>query len=122
DHAYWGIEASGAASGGVAGYAEYLGTLGTETTVWPDVLTLGARVALGMGGGGDVDVGGGLLVKAGVYGTVRLTREPQGSFRALHAAASLNWILDDPTDFTAPARNTRTEWVAGIERYSAQRN
>jgi len=134
DHAYWGLEASGASSGGVAGYAEYLGTWGTETTVWSDVLTLGGRVALGMGGGGDVDVGGGLLVKAGVYGTLRLTRElglsleggytraPQGSFRALHAAASLNWILDDPTDFTAPARNTRTEWIGGVERYAALRS
>jgi hypothetical protein len=133
DHAYWGLEAAGAASGGVGGYAEYLATLGTETTVWPGVLTLGGRVALGMGGGGDVGVGGGLLMKAGVYGTVRLTRElglsleggytaaPQGSFKALHAAASLNWILDDPSDLTAPPRNTRTEWVGGAERYNAQR-
>lgn len=133
DHAYWGLETAGAASGGVGGYAEYLGTIGSETTVWPGVLTLGGRVALGMGGGGDVDVGGGLLMKAGAYGTVRLTRElgltleggytaaPQGSFRAVHAAASLNWILDDPSDLTAPPRNTRTEWVGGIERYKAQR-
>jgi hypothetical protein len=133
NHVYWGIEASGAASGGVAGYAEYLGTLGAETAVWSDVLILGGRVALGMGGGGDIDVGGGLLAKAGLYGTVRLsrslgltleggmTRAPQGTFRALHAAASLNWILDDPTDLTAPPRNTRTEWVGGVERYQAQR-
>jgi hypothetical protein len=133
DHLYWGIDAAGAASGGVAGYAEYLGTIGTETTVWPDALTLGARFALGMGGGGDVGVGGGLLMKGGVYGTVRLTRElglsieggytraPQGSFKALHAAASLNWILDDPNDLSAPLRNTRTEWVGGMERYDALR-
>jgi hypothetical protein len=133
DHAYWGLEASGAAKGGVAGYAEYLGTLGTETTFWPNVLTLGARVALGMGGGGDVGVGGGLLAKAGVYGTVRLTRElglsleagytraPQGTFRAVHGAASLNWVLDDPIAITAPPRNVRTEWVGGIERYDALR-
>ena len=133
DNLYWGVEAAGAASGGVAGYAEYLGTLGTETTVWSNVLTLGARAALGMGGGGDVDVGGGLLAKAGVYGTVRLTRElgfsleggytvaPQGTFKAWHAAASLAWILDDPTDLTAPARTARTEWVGGVERYAALR-
>lgn len=133
DHLYWGIEAAGAASGGVAGYAEYLATLGTETTVWPNMLTLGARMAVGMGGGGDVGVGGGFLLKGGVYGTVRLTRElglsieggvtraPQGSFKALHAAASLNWILDDPTDVTAPLRNVRTEWVGGVERYDALR-
>jgi len=133
DNLYWGVEAAGAASGGVAGYAEYLGTLGTETTVWSNVLTLGARAALGMGGGGDVDVGGGLLAKAGVYGTVRLTRElgfsleagytiaPQGKFKAWHAAASLAWILDDPTDLTPPARTARTEWVGGVERYAALR-
>ena len=132
DHAYWGLEAAGAASGGVAGYAEYLATLGTETTPWSHV-TIGARMALGMGGGGDVSVGGGLLVKGGVYTTVRLTRDlglsleggvtaaPQGDFRALHAAASLNWILDDPSDVTAPERTTRTEWVGGAERYLALR-
>jgi len=133
NHSYVGLEGSGAGSGGVAGYAEYLGTAGAETTVWPNVLTLGGRVAIGMGGGGEVDTGGGLLMKAGVYGTLRLARElglsleagytraPQGSFRATHAAASLNWILDDPSDLTAPPRNTRSEWVAGAERYSAQR-
>jgi hypothetical protein len=49
------------------------------------------------------------------------TRAPQGSFKALHAAASLNWILDDPSDMTAPPRNTRTEWVGGVERYDALR-
>jgi hypothetical protein len=134
DHAYWGIETSGAATGGVAGYAELLGTAGSEVTVWPDVLTLGGRVALGMGGGGDVGVGGGLLTKAGVYGTLRLTRElgltleagltraPQGSFNARHAALSLNWILDDPSDLTAPPRNTRTEWAGGLQRYDALRS
>jgi hypothetical protein len=133
DHAYWGLEAAGAASGGVGGYAEYLATLGTETPVWPGVLTLGGRVALGMGGGGEVGVAGGLLMKAGLYGTVRLTRElglsleggytaaPQGSFKALHAAASLNWILDDPSHLAAPPHNTRTEWVGGAEHYNAQR-
>lgn len=133
NHAYWGVEAGGAVSGGVGGYAELLGTLGTETTFWRG-LTLGARVAVGMGGGGDVDTGGGLLMKAGAYGTVRLARElgltveagltgaPQGSFRAVHAAASLNWILDDPTDLTAPPRHTRTEWIGGVERFDAQRN
>ena len=133
NHAYWGIEAAGATSGGVAGYAEYLFTAGTETSLWGDSLVVGTRAALGMGGGGDVSVGGGLLLKGGVYSTLRLTRDlgltleggytaaPQGRFRALHAAASLNWILDDPSDVTAPDRTTRTEWVGGVERYNAAR-
>ncbi len=133
DNDYWGVEAAGAGSGGVAGYAEYLATLGTERAVWADRLTLGGRVALGMGGGGDLSVGGGLLAKAAVYGIVRIsrdlglsieggyTRAPQGNFSALHATAALNWILDDPSDLTAPVRTTRTEWVGGVSRYKAAR-
>jgi hypothetical protein len=133
DHLYWGVEAAGAASGGVGGYAEYLGIVGTETAFFSQALTLGARVALGMGGGGDVGVGGGLLLKGGLYGTLRLarslgvsiegglTRAPQGSFSALHGSASLVWVLDDPSDITAPPRTVRTDWVAGAERYNAAR-
>ena len=133
DNAYWGVEAAGAGSGSVAGYAEYLATVGTERAVWGDRLTLGGRVALGLGGGGDIGVGGGLLAKAAVYGIVRLshdlglsleggtTRAPQGSFRALHGSVALNWILDDPGDPSAGSHSTRTEWVAGVSRYQAAR-
>jgi hypothetical protein len=133
DNNYWGIEAAGAGSGGVAGYAEYLATLGTERAVWADHLVLGVRGAVGMGGGGDVSVGGGLLLKGAAYGIVRLTRDmgltleggytraPQGRFRALHATAALNLILDDPYDTSAPARTTRSEWVGGVSRYQAAR-
>jgi hypothetical protein len=133
DNNYWGIEAAGAGSGGVAGYAEYLATLGTERAVWADHLVLGVRGAVGMGGGGDVSVGGGLLLKGAAYGIVRLTRDmgltleggytraPQGKFRALHATAALNLILDDPYDTSAPARTTRSEWVGGVSRYRAAR-
>ena len=133
DNNYWGIEAAGAASGGVAGYAEYLATLGTERAVWRDQVVLGARVAAGMGGGGDVSVGGGLLLRGAAYGIVRLTRDmgltleggyttaPQGRFRALHATAALNLILDDPYDTSAPGRTTRSEWVGGASRYKAAR-
>jgi hypothetical protein len=134
EHAYWGVEATGAASGGVGGYAEYLATAGTETMVWPGRLTLGARGAFGMGGGGDVGVGGGLLLKGSVYGTVHLTpvfgvlleagvvRAPQGSFKATNASASLVWTLDAARDEAAPIRHTRMEWVGGVERYNAQRS
>ena len=137
DNNYWGIEAAGAGGGGggggVAGYAEYLATLGTERAVWADHLVLGARGAVGMGGGGDVSVGGGLLLKASAYGIVRLkhdmgltleggyTRAPQGRFRALHATAALNLILDDPYDSAAPGRTSRSEWVGGVSRYKAAR-
>lgn len=133
-HRYWGLEAAGAASGGVSGYAEYLGTLGTEYGVAGDRLTLGARVAAGMGGGGDVDVGGGLLLKAGAYAIARLgidlgltaelgwAQAPQGSFKALYGTVALNWVLDDRSVSSAiPARTTRMEWVGGVERYPAAR-
>ncbi|WP_295639073.1 hypothetical protein [uncultured Methylibium sp.] len=133
DNAYWGLEAAGAASGGVSGYAEYLGLLGTEYGVAGDWLTLGGRVAVGMGGGGDVDVGGGLLLKAGAYAIARLgvdlgvtaelgwAQAPQGSFKALYGTVALNWILDDRTGSAIPARTTRMEWVGGVERYAAAR-
>lgn len=132
-YTYWGIEAAGAARGGVAGYAEYLGTLGAEVPVGSERLRLGGRVALGMGGGGDVPTGGGLLLKAALHGTVRLspalgltleagvTRAPQGSFEARHASAALNWHFDAPRPDGTPAPATRTEWAAGIERYNAVR-
>lgn len=132
-HPYWGIEAGGAASGGVAGYAELLATLGTEALFWDRRVALGARAALGMGGGGGVDTGGGLLAKGSVYGTLRLSRDvgltleggvataPNGSFRASFGAASLTVILDDPYDVKVPARTTRTEWALGVERSDALR-
>jgi hypothetical protein len=90
-------------------------------------------LAAGMGGGGDIDTGGGLLLKGTVYGTVRLGRDlgltleaglaraPQGSFKAVQTSASLNWILDDPSDVTAPGRVHRTEWIGGVEHYNAVR-
>ncbi len=127
--AYWGLEATGAASGGVSGYAEYLATIGAETR--SGGFDLGARLALGMGGGGSVDTGGGLLWKAGAYAVLPLSpsfgltveggyaRAPQGSFRAPYGTLALNWRLEPATGAAgAPAR---MEWVGGIESYPAAR-
>ena len=133
-NAYWGVEANGAATHGVAGYAEYLGTIGVETELLPNRLTLGSRVALGMGGGGRISVGGGLLAKASVYSVLRLTDDvgisleggaalaPRGDFRAWSAAAGLVWALDGPTGASTPARPVRTDFSAGVERYDAVRS
>ena len=86
-----------------------------------------------MGGGGDVPTGGVLLVKAGLYGTVRLTdtlgltleggrvRAPQGSLDANYASATVNWHFDAPNRGQASATPSRTEWVAGVETYDAPR-
>ncbi len=132
-YTYWGLEANGAASGGVAGYAEYLATVGAETPMFTEDVHVGARLALGAGGGGDIDVGGGLLGKASVYAALRvsrrfgialeggLTRAPQGSFKGAHGSANLIWILDDPNDVAGPTEVTRTEFVGGMEQYDAAR-
>lgn len=131
---YWGLEANGAAQSTVAGYAEYLGTLGAETELVRNRITLGGRVAVGMGGGGGIPTGGGLLAKASLYSVVRLSDEfglaleggvtsaPRGAFRAAHVAAGLVWALDGPGTGGAPARPVRTDFSGGVERFDAARH
>lgn len=132
-YAFWGLEANRAGRGGVGGYAEFLGTVGIENEIVRDALTVGARVGLGMAGGGGVSTGGGFLVKTGVYGIARLgndlglaleagaARAPNGSFRALQASAALVWALDGPGRTGAAARPVRTDFSAGVERFDAPR-
>jgi len=133
DNGFWGVEANRAVRGSVGGYAEFLGTVGLETELVRDRLTLGGRVAVGMGGGGGVSTGGGLLAKAAVYGIVRLsndlglglelgaTRAPNGNFRAVQGSASLVWALDAPDGGGTPARPARTDFAVGVARYDAPR-
>ena len=133
-NAFWGLEANRAGRGGVGGYAEYLGTLGVEGEAIRDVLTVGTRAAVGMAGGGGVSTGGGLLVKAGVYGIFRLgndlgvlleggvARAPNGNFRAAQASLGVVWALDGPSNTGLAARPTRTDFSAGAERYVAPRS
>ena len=130
---YWGVEAAGATQRTVAGYAEYLGTLGYEAEVVRGHLNAGARIALGMGGGGGLRTGGGFLAKASVYGIVRLTNDlglaleagyvdaPSGEFRAALASASLVWSLDGPDPAGGAARPARTSFGSGVERFRAVR-
>ncbi|WP_418314943.1 hypothetical protein [Piscinibacter sakaiensis] len=130
---YWGLEANVGAQGGVTGYAEYLATVGVESGIGDQTFTLGGRLALGMGGGGDVSTGGGLLGKAALYSAVRLTRDlaagvevgvtraPQGNFKAVHGSASLMWIFDDAGNVFSPSRTTRMDFSAGIEQFDAGR-
>jgi len=127
---YRGIEVSGAVSGGAAGYAEFLGTLGAETPVWDDRLAVGARFAIGMGGGGAVPVGGGGLIKLGAYATADLSRythfsleggyadAPSGDFRATYGSADLVWDLDHPYSSARKGTVTGNEWMFGTEHYS----
>jgi hypothetical protein len=128
-HFFAGLEAAGANTGGVAGYAEFLATAGIETPLLDNHLTVGTRVALGTGGGGTVSVGGGILVKAGAYATANLTRNfhisleggiagsPQGNFRATYETLGLHWDLDHPFNTGSPSRLVVNEWVAGSQHY-----
>lgn len=133
---WFGVEAAGAGSGGVAGYAQVLGTAGLRWPVVGDRLSLGARLGLGAGGGGDIDTGGGALLQADVDATLRLTptlglgleagleRSRNGHFDARTATVSLAWWLDAPRAGWAGAplaEPARTEFAAGIERYDAAR-
>lgn len=132
-NAFWGIEANRAARGGVGGYAEVLGTVGLESEVVRDRVTLGGRVALGAGGGGGVATGGGLLAKAAVYSVVRLSNElgvaleagaaraPNGNFRAVQGSAALVWALDSPDSSGTAARPSRTDFSAGAVSHDAPR-
>jgi hypothetical protein len=124
---FGGLEANGAASGGAAGYAEFLGTLGLEWSLFSDTLTLGGRAALGMGGGGDLPTGGGLLAKAALDASLRLSRNlsltleggwaqaPQGTFKAPFGSLALRWDLDHPQG--QPTKLTREEFSSGVETY-----
>lgn len=125
---YWGLEAAGAAGGGAGGYAEVLANLGFEQPIKGTPLAVGARAALGLGGGGAVPTDGGLLAKAGISVSWHLSRDffvsveggavsaPQGSFRARYAQASIGWDLDHPSN--APAalgRLSPRSWIEGME-------
>ena len=135
-----GIETAGAASGGVAGYAEVLGTAGLRWPVVGDRLSLGVRASAGLAGGGGIDTGGGLLVKVAAGATLRLTdtlgigaevgfvdAPRHANYKAQTAAVSLNWALDVPqadlgSSFdTQPGTPTRMEFGVGVERYRAAR-
>jgi hypothetical protein len=124
---YLGLEANGAASGGVDGYAEILGTLGTGFPLGDSGVRFGGRVAFGIGGGGDIDTGGGLLGKVALDLNVPLSRDfslgleagwasaPQGDFSAPFASLALRWALD-PLPGVAPVP-VRQEWSVGAEMF-----
>lgn len=134
-YVFAGLEAAGANTGGVAGYAEFLATAGAEVPLLDNHLTVGTRVALGTGGGGSVSVGGGVLVKAGAYATANVTKNfhvsleggmaksPQGDFRATYGTLGMRWDLDHPYNVGSPSKLVVNEWVVGTQHYyKAMRN
>ena len=128
---YLGLEGAGAFSGDSAGYAEYLGALGVETSILNNWLTIGSRFALGMGGGGGVSVGGGLLGKLGAYATYNVNRSihfsleggyavaPDGDFRAPYCSANLAFDLDHPFGVSAQGIVDGYEFIFGSSHYFA---
>jgi len=129
ENGYFGMEAAGAASGGAGGYAEFLGTAGFEQTLLAGHATLGARVAVGMGGGGAVSVGGGQLYKLGGYASANIKRDlhlllesgyasaPDGGFRARYSSANLLLDLDHPHSPQGRIEIDRYEWLLGANSY-----
>ena len=104
---WWGVEAAGAAKGGVDGYMEVLGQIGQDWAVFGTPrLRVGGQLAGGLGGGGNVDTGNGWLLRAGPtlrwitpWGpTLRLdsgvTYAPSGAYTAPYVRAVLAMPLD----------------------------
>ena len=65
-HRYFFVETAGAMGGQSDGYAELLGGMGYRVPLLSPRLHLGASLAAGGAGGGQVDTGGGLVAKARV--------------------------------------------------------
>ena len=131
---YWGVEASGAAQSGVAGYAEYLVTAAIEDSVIAGRFDAGARIAFGMSGGGNIPVGGGALAKAALYGLVRVsdnfalsvegglaTSTGAGRFRAESVGVGVVWAFDAPAGGQTSARAVRNDFSFGVEDFNAAR-
>ncbi|MCX7206907.1 MAG: hypothetical protein NT086_13175 [Proteobacteria bacterium] len=127
----WGVEAAGAVKGSSDGYAEVLGTFGWEYA-FNSSLRAGTRVALGMGGGGAVDTGGGALGKASVFGTYQITRDLDltletglskafdGSFQARFASLQLGMALDHPhASSDILNRIEGWQWDASAQHYTS---
>lgn len=101
------VAADGAAKGG-EGYMQLSAGLRQRWSLGP--LDLFADAALGFGGGGDVDTGGGLLVMAGLGGTVSIddrhaielalgqTIAPDGAFSGRYASARITRTFGDGPD------------------------
>jgi hypothetical protein len=133
-NAYWGVEASGAAQSGVAGYAEYLVTAAIEDSIIAGHVDAGARIGLGMSGGGNIPVGGGALAKASLYGLVRVSENfavsleggvassaGSGRFRAESVGVGMVWAFDAPAGNLATARALRNDFSFGVEQFNAAR-
>lgn len=132
---FTGIEAAAAASGGAAGYMEVLGAAGWRYAppAWPTV-TLEARGALGLGGGGAMPTEGGPIAKWSVGVGLDLGRgwrtgidegAISGIGSPLRARTTHLWLAMElePVAGAPPGAVERHEWSASVQRVSrAQRS
>jgi hypothetical protein len=129
-----GVEALGAASGGADGYAEGLVSWGTEWAAGP--LTLGARAAIGLAGGGGVGTAGGRIGKVGVYAELPLGERwlahaeagqmaaAQGGYRPHYLQLGLGYRFDRARPVmpnTATPVVAHESWGAVAEAYAGAR-
>lgn len=108
----WSLEADGVVHGQGEGYAEVLGGLGGRlplAAVGLPCVSVGARAALGLGGGGAVQTHGGMVIKAAgtlswdLNDSYRIGAEAgyagalEGGFKSHYAQLTLGMALDDAT-------------------------
>ena len=134
---YWGVEAAAAANRSNAGYMEILGHGGAEFTL-AEALRVGARAALGFGGGGAVPTGGGTI--GHLDATLTLTPAPgwqlgaaigrvggtSSAMRGTRAELSLAADLEPLAPPGTPGRSgtvRRVDWAGAVQQIgSVHRN
>ncbi len=131
---YGGLESAAATHGGADGYMEILGVTGWSTAPAAHALPglrVGAKAALGFGGGGAVPTGGGGIGK--LAGTLRWdigsqafvgaeagwanslrTRPQDGPFQARYAQVFAGWTLGG-TPAPADATVNGMDWSASLQ-------
>lgn len=131
---WWGLEASGAASGGSDGYMEILANAGQDWGLFSQRLRVGGQLSAGLGGGGNLDTGNGWLVRAGPtlrwitpWGpTLRLDasymRAPWGNYESLAVRGSLALPLEKASRMlNSPPLESGTirqqVWYASMPRF-----
>lgn len=124
---WWGLETAGASSGPYDGYMEILAQAGRDWPLFSDKLRLGAQIAIGLAGGGDVDSGSGWLLRAGPSlrwitpwgGSLRLeaalTRAPDGRFRSRQWRLALAMPLAPAAD---QGRVRAQSWSLSLPHYA----
>lgn len=100
------LRADGAYRGTESGYIDVLGGVGYSFDITNHVMLIQPKIALGAGGGGGVDTGGGYLINPelgllfpiGQHVALQLNGgyliAPQGDFKGLNASASLQYVMD----------------------------